>query len=72
MEYLGIIIAISVGILTIIAVMLTLFLWTRTESRSDYRHLNAQMESIRELVRSIHDEVKDFHNRLCSIEERRK
>jgi hypothetical protein len=27
---------------------------------------------IREEVRSIHDEMKDFHGRLCAIEERNK
>lgn len=38
-----------------------LFLWNRSESRSDYRHLeagvNAQLNGIRE-------EMKDFHGRL--------
>ncbi len=47
-----------------------LFIWNRTESRNDWRHMDAKMESTRELVRAIHDEMKDFHTRLCVIEER--
>ena len=60
-----------------------LFVWNRTESRNDWRHMDAKMESTRELVRAIHIEMKDFHEklalqdqefkmRLCAIEERNK
>ena len=60
-----------------------LFTWNRSESRSDWRHMDAKLESTRELVRAIHDETKsfqlammteskDFHSRLCIIEERKK
>ena len=34
--------------------------------------MDAKLEATRELVRAIHDEVKDFHSRLCVIEERKK
>lgn len=47
-----------------------LFTWNRSESRADNRHMDAKLESTRELVRAIHDEMKDFHARLCTIEER--
>ncbi len=47
-----------------------LFIWNRTESRADIRHMDAKLESTRDLVRAIHDEMKDFHARLCVIEER--
>ncbi|HEY3527468.1 MAG TPA: hypothetical protein VGK47_14830 [Nitrososphaeraceae archaeon] len=47
------------------------FFWNRSESRADIRHMDAKLESNRELVRAIHDEIKDFHNRLCRIEENR-
>lgn len=40
-----------------------IFLWARTESKSDYREL-------RGCVEAIHVEMKDFHGRLCAIEER--
>lgn len=42
-----------------------LILWMRGESRSDWRHMDANLQAIRE-------EMKDFHGRLCAIEERRK
>jgi hypothetical protein len=54
------------------AVVLPLWLWARAESRSDYRHLDAKIDAIRELTYAIHSEMKDFHNRMCSIEERNK
>jgi hypothetical protein len=54
------------------ALILPLFLWNRAESRADIRHLDAKLESNRELVRAIHDEIKDFHYRLLEIEKRNK
>lgn len=54
------------------AFIIPLFLWNRAEARADIRHMDSRMESTRELVRAIHDEVKDFHIRLCAIEERNK
>ena len=54
------------------ALIIPLFLWNRSESRADIRHMDSKLESTRELVRAIHDEMKDFHNRLCRIEEGRK
>lgn len=51
------------------AFIIPMFLWNRSESRADYRHLeaavNAQLQGIRE-------EIKDFHGRLCDIEAKRK
>lgn len=41
-----------------------LFLWARSEARHDQQEL-------RQIARSIQDEMKDFHGRLCAIEERR-
>lgn len=42
---------------------LTLWLWNRSESRNDNR-------TILSLISSIEKEMKDFHGRLCAIEER--
>lgn len=50
---------------------LGMFFWNRSESRADMRHMDAKLESTRELVKAIHDEMKDFHYRLCKIEERK-
>lgn len=65
-----------------------LFIWNRTENRSDMRHMDAKLESNRNLSLAIHQEtrqtieatrqtievirqeIKDFHGRLCAIEER--
>jgi len=68
MEY-GPVIAMFIGNA---AIVVPLFVWNRSESRADMRHMDAKLESTRELVRAIHDESKDFHARLCVIEERNK
>jgi hypothetical protein len=51
-----------------------LFIWIRTESRNDARHmdikLDANRELIRELMGAISLEMKDFHGRLCAAEEK--
>jgi hypothetical protein len=57
---------------SLLATLIGMFFWNRSESRSDIRHMDEKLESTRELVRAIHDEIKDFHQRLCSIEERNK
>lgn len=53
-----------------------LVIWFRTESRNDWRHMDAQVNAIRQDMKSFHiamlEESKDFHGRLCAIEERRK
>jgi len=43
----------------------SLIMWFRAESRNDWRHMDSQ-------VQAIQTEVKDFHGRLCAIEERNK
>lgn len=49
-----------------------LFAWNRTESRTDMRHMDSKLEANRELVRAIHEEVKDFHAKLYALEEKRR
>lgn len=53
------------------AMIIPLFLWTRAEARADSRHTEAKLESTRELVRAIHAEVRDFHEKLVAIEKRK-
>lgn len=63
-----------------------LIFWFRSESRADWRHLDAKMDQrdskmnarmekmssdTNAILKSIQDEMKDFHGRLCSIEERK-
>jgi len=56
------------------AFIIPLFLWNRAESRSDIRHMDAKLEAFRAetnaLIKAIQTEMKDFHARLCMIEER--
>jgi len=42
-----------------------MIMWFRSESRSDWKHMDAKVDA-------IHAEMKDFHGRLCAIEERRR
>lgn len=42
-----------------------LILWFRSESRQDWRHSD-------NLIKAIHEEIKDFHGRLCAIEKNKK
>lgn len=70
-------------ILTMSGLMISLFLWLRSESNADRRHIteiqSADRKELLTLIKSIENhvsaiewEVKDFHGRLCAIEERRK
>ncbi len=61
-NYLGIIIAVAGTGLSVVISVLGLFLWSRGESSSDRRATEA-------ILKAIHDEIKDFHGRLCKIEE---
>lgn len=42
---------------------LTIWLWNRAESRTDHRQ-------IIDLITAIQAEIKDFHGRLCALEEK--
>jgi hypothetical protein len=48
-----------------IGTTITLFLWATSHAAEDKRN-------ILNLMKSIQDEMKDFHGRLCAIEERNK
>lgn len=52
---------------TIVGSNLALFIWARTEASQDRREMNSRLESA---LKAIADEMKDFHGRLCAIEER--
>ena len=55
-----------------LATIAGMFFWNRSESRSDVRHMDNKIDAIRELVHAIHDEMKEFHNRLCGLEAKKK
>ena len=50
-----------------IGVTISLFLWARTESKNVFRAMDAKIEAN---LLAIREEMKDFHGRLCAIEER--
>ncbi len=52
------------------AVFLPMFFWLRTESNSDRREHAIDRREILLIMREMKDEMKDFHGRLCAIEER--
>jgi len=58
---------ITVGASTLVTMgsMIGMFLWSRSEASTDRREVHA-------ILRGIADEMKDFHSRLCIIEERNK
>jgi hypothetical protein len=46
-----------------------LIAWFRSESRADWRHMDNKLDTT---IKAIQEEMKDFHGRLCAIEERNK
>jgi len=69
------------------ALFLPIFFWMRSEANADRRELqNTQREDRKDLLNicrslettmqtslnAIREEIKDFHGRLCAIEEKRK
>ncbi len=45
--------------------------WKNKGSEAYLRYLDLELQTTRSLVRDIEDEMRDFHNRLCRIEEQR-
>jgi hypothetical protein len=56
-------------VFTIIAANLGLFLWTVRQSRADYLHCQRSIDAFKDIMTK---ETRDFHGRLCAIEERNK
>jgi len=48
----------------IVAVMISMFLWNRSEANMDRRDMV-------KLIQEIHDEMTDFHTRLVEVEKRK-
>lgn len=51
--------------LILIVTLGSLFLWNRSEANADRRESQ-------NLIKAIEQEMKDFHGRLCAIEEKNK
>jgi len=58
-----------------LAIILPLWLWSRSENRTDMRQLQdiqrQDRKDILELIRAIDTEMRDFHGRLLEIERNR-
>lgn len=54
------------------AFTLTLWLWNRSEANNDRREAVNDRKEILQLIRSIQEEMKEFHYRLLQIEKDRK
>lgn len=50
-------------VLTILAANVALFLWSVRQARTDFLHTCR-------IIESIQQEMKNFHGRLCSLEEK--
>lgn len=63
-----------------LALIFPMWLWARSESRSDMRHIEAKINTdirhidakIDNLITAIQTETKDFHGRMCSLEAKQK
>lgn len=77
MDNLGLIIAVvGVGI-AMVGVVISMMFWVRSESntlraeaKEDRKDLLQVSRNLELSLMAIQTEMKDFHNRLCSIEER--
>ncbi len=49
-----------------------MFLWLRTDISVNRTESAADRRDILQIIRAIQEEMKDFHGRLCAIEERNK
>jgi len=58
-----------------IGTVISMFLWIRSEANSDRRENTQLIKAIHDEMKDFHNiiqaEMKDFHGRLCAIEERR-
>jgi hypothetical protein len=57
-------------LLILLGTIAGLFIWNRSESRADARESRADVRRCLDLIEAIDKEIKDFHGRLCAIEER--
>ena len=54
-------------VMTIVGANMALFLWAVRQSRSDYLHCQRLIDTFKD---GMMKETKDFHGKLCSLEER--
>ncbi len=66
---------IHIEFFALLASFFVMFLWNRSESRRDFRNMENKIDSYRvdtfSMIRSIQEEMKDFHDKLYAIEKSR-
>lgn len=76
MNLIGLIIAIVGTGIAISGVTVAMFFWVRSEANNDRRTQAQDTKELRrelvEVMRSIDQEFKDFHNRIYKLEEKNK
>jgi len=50
--------------------MAGMFAWLRADTAINRSEAAADRRDILTLIRAIHDEMRDFHGRMCTLEER--
>lgn len=63
---------VTIELVILLGTIVGLFIWNRSESRQDMRMAREDYRRIEDLIEAIKDEIKDFHGRLCAIEERKR
>lgn len=58
------------SVASIAGVNVALYAWLRTDIKEIKQEAAADRRELLQLIRSIEQEIKDFHGRLCTIEER--
>jgi hypothetical protein len=75
MDWLQVLTIVGANVVLIIGMLGTVIgLWLHQDKKLDEYRQNADVDrrEIVGLIRAIQDEMKDFHGRLCAIEERSK
>ena len=54
-------------VFTLIITVSGFFLWARSESKEDYRHMEYRIDTH---LQAIQNEMKDFHSKLIRLEEK--
>ena len=62
---------VTVELIVLLGTIVGLFIWNRSEGRADMREARNDSRRILDLIDAINKEIKDFHGRLCALEERR-
>jgi len=71
MENISLVIAIVGSAIAIVAVVIAMMFWVRSEGNELRKEQKEDRKDLMQLVRSIEIEMKDFHYRLLEIERKR-